>query len=39
MDRSKAQNLKEEFSRYTAWAKNEGDRARHKTRVVAYGGI
>jgi lysine/ornithine N-monooxygenase len=39
MDRNKAESLRQEFSRYTAWAKGEADRARHKTRVVAYGGI
>lgn len=39
MDRNKAATLKAEFAEYCALAKRERDRAKHKTRVVFYGGI
>lgn len=39
LDRNKAELSKQEFERYCAAAKREADRARHKTRVVSYGGI
>ena len=39
MDKTKALTLKQEFEQYCADAKRERDRAKHKTRVVMYGGI
>jgi hypothetical protein len=39
MDKSKALLLKQEFGAYCAAAKKERDRAKHKTRVIQYGGL
>jgi hypothetical protein len=39
LDRKKAEQFEDKFSAYCAYAKLEQGRARHKTRVVQYGGI
>ena len=39
MDKNKALTLKAEFEEYCVLAKKERDRAKHKTRVVRYGGL
>jgi hypothetical protein len=38
-DRNKSERSRQDFELYCAVAKNEKDRAKHKTRFVAYGGI
>ncbi len=38
-DRNKAEGFEQKFRAYCAEAKKEKDRAKHKTRIVSYGGI
>lgn len=38
-DKTKSATFKSEFMMYCAAAKSEKDRAKHKTRIVAYGGL
>jgi len=39
LNKTKSADFGEQFRAYSTWAKQEKDRAKHKTRVVSYGGV